>query len=171
MLEGKFTNLRALEEEDLETLKHWRNAKHVKKTTREYLLLNMFNQKTWFTSTSKNNPPREIMFGITNKKNKLLGVCGLTYIDWKNRNSEISLYLSQPHWQKTKEIRDVLDILIKYAFDELALHRLWVEIYGIADETIDLFKKVNFIQEGILRDTLWRDGKWWNSYLYSKINS
>jgi hypothetical protein len=41
MLEGKFTNLRALEEEDLEILKHWRNAKHVKKTTREYLLLKM----------------------------------------------------------------------------------------------------------------------------------
>jgi RimJ/RimL family protein N-acetyltransferase len=171
MLEGKYVNLRALEEQDLEIIKHWRNNKHIKKVTREYRLLNMINQKTWFESIHKNNPPREIMFGIINKKNKLIGVCGLTYIDWKNRNSEISLYLAQMHWQKTKEIRDVLNILMKYAFDELGLHRLWVEIYEIANETIMLFKNMHFTEEGVLRHTLWRNGKWWHSYLYSKISS
>ena len=102
MFEGKFVNLRALEKEDLENLRTWRNLEHVRKSTREYRLLNMINQKDWFESIHKNNPPKDIMFGIINKKNKLVGVTGLTYIDWKNRTSEISIYLSYPKWQKNQ---------------------------------------------------------------------
>ena len=64
MFEGKSVSLRALEKEDLEILKEWRNSKHVRKSTREYKLLNMINQKNWFESIHQLNPPREIMFGI-----------------------------------------------------------------------------------------------------------
>ena len=45
MIQGKNVSFRALEESDLETLRNWRNKKHVRKTTREYRLLNMINQK------------------------------------------------------------------------------------------------------------------------------
>ena len=43
MIEGKFVNLRALEKEDLESLKKWRNDKKTRIHTREYRLLNMIN--------------------------------------------------------------------------------------------------------------------------------
>ena len=86
MFEGKFVTLRALEKEDLPSLKEWRNSLHVRKSTREYKLLNMINQKNWFESIHQSNPPKDIMFGILNKRKKLIGVTGLTYIDWKNRN-------------------------------------------------------------------------------------
>ena len=131
MFEGKFVNLRALEKEDLENLRTWRNLKHVRKSTREYRLLNMINQKDWFESIHKNNPPKDIMFGIINKKNKLIGVTGLTYIDWKNRTSEISIYLSYPKWQKKPEAKNTLELIMQYGFDELNLNRLLVEIYGL----------------------------------------
>lgn len=167
MLEGKYVNLRSLEVEDLSTLKNWRNSKYIRKVTREYRLLNMFNQKSWFESLHKNNPPREIMFGILDKKNNLIGVCGLTYIDWKNRHSEISIYIAKAGWQKTKESRNTLSVIMKYAFGELGMHRLWAEIYGIAADTIKLFQMAGFKEEGILRDTIFREGKWWNSHLYS----
>ena len=91
----KTIGLRSLEESDLEKLKKWRNLPHVNKTTREYKLLNMINQKKWFEKIHNDNPPSHIMFGIQNKSNELTGVCGLTYIDWKNRHSELSIYLSK----------------------------------------------------------------------------
>ena len=50
MFEGKLVALRSLEKEDLETLRNWRNSKHIRKSTREYKLLNMINQKNWFES-------------------------------------------------------------------------------------------------------------------------
>jgi len=111
------------------------------------------------------------MFGILNQKNKLIGVCGLTYIDWKNRNSEISLYFSNLGWQKTKEATETIKILMKYGFDELNLHRLWVEVYSLMKDNIQLFKKLKFKEEGKLRQKLWRDGKWWDSIIFSKLSN
>ena len=169
MFEGKFVNLRALEKEDLENLRTWRNLKHVRKSTREYRLLNMINQKDWFESIHKNNPPKDIMFGIINKKNKLVGVTGLTYIDWKNRTSEISIYLSYPKWQKKPEAKNTLELIMQYGFDELNLNRLWVEIYGLMAENIELFEKMSFVKEGILREKIWRQKKWWDTFIYSKL--
>ena len=67
MFKGKYVKLRALEEEDLKLLRDWRNSKHVRKTTREYKLLNMINQKKWFESIHTDNPPKHVMFGIVGK--------------------------------------------------------------------------------------------------------
>ena len=171
MLEGNYIKLRSLEEDDLLTIKNWRNRPHMRKSAREYKLLNMLNQKNWFKSIHRNNPPKEIMFGVLNQKNKLIGVCGLTYIDWKNRNSEISIYFSNPGWQKTKDATETIKLLMKYGFDELNLHRLWVEIYSLMKENVQLFKKLKFREEGKLRQKLWRNGKWWDSLIYSKLSN
>ena len=146
MIKGKYVNLRSLEEEDLIILKKWRNDKKTRIHTREFRLLNMINQKQWFEFIHKENPPKFIMFGVSDKKDRLVGVCGLTYIDWKNKHAEISIILSQEKWQRTKEARSTIDMLIKYGFGELNLHRLWAEIFENAPENIKLFEKMNFNQ-------------------------
>ena len=171
MLKGKLVIFRALENEDLAKLRDWRNSKHVKRTTREYRLLNMFNQKAWFESLHKQKPPHDIMFGILNRKNSLIGVCGLTYIDWKNRNTEISIYLAGAKWQERKETKDSIKLLMSYAFEELGLHKVFVEIYSFVDETIRLYESLSFHKDGALRHTVWRNGRWWNSYIYSKLET
>ena len=171
MLEGKIVSFRSLEAEDLPKLRDWRNSKHVKRTTREYRLLNMFNQKSWFESLHKQNPPIDIMFGILSKKKNLIGVCGLTYIDWKNRNAEISIYLSGERWQERGETKDAINLLMSYGFGELGLHKVYTEIYGFVEETIELYKSLKFHNDGSIRDTVWRNGRWWPSYIYSKLES
>ncbi len=169
MIEGKYVNLRALEDSDLIMLKKWRNDKRNRIHTREYRLLNMINQKNWFESIHAENPPKVIMFGATNKKHDLIGVCGLTYIDWKNKHAEISIILSLKDWQTTKEAKDTISLLIDYGFGELNMHRLWVEIFATIPENIKLFEQMKFVKEGTLRDKLWRNGKWHNSFIYSRL--
>ena len=171
MIEGKHVNLRALEKEDLEILKIWRNDRRTRIHTREYRLLNMINQYEWFESLHKQNPPSAIMFGIENKKRKLIGVCGLVYIDWKNRHAEISNIISMNKWQKSKEAKNTLELLTNYAFNELNLHRLWVEIFDTIPENVKLFERMKFVKEGKLRDKLWRNSKWHDSFIYSKLNN
>lgn len=171
MFEGKNVNLRSLEIDDLGILKKWRNDKITRNHTREYRLLNMINQKHWFETIHKDNPPKFLMFGVTDKRKKLVGVCGLTYIDWKNRHCEISIILYLKNWQKTKEAKETISLLINYGFGELNMRRLWVEIFDTVPENIKLFESLNFHREGILRDKLWRQKKWHNSYVYSKLST
>ena len=169
LIEGNSVNLRSLELEDLEILKKWRNNKVNRIHTREFRLLNMVNQKHWFNSIHQDNPPKFIMFGVTDKQKKLIGVCGLTYIDWKNRHCEISIIIFKKNWQKSKQAEDVVLLLTDHAFGELNMHRLWVEIFDTIPENIEFFESMNFVKEGMLRDKLWRDRKWHNSFIYSKL--
>ena len=169
MIEGKDVNLRALEIEDLEILKKWRNDSINRNHTREYRLLNMINQKEWFEMIHKDNPPKFLMFGVTDKRQKLIGVCGLTYIDWKNRHCEISIILYLKNWQKTKQGKETIWLLEKFGFDELNMRRLWVEIFDTIPQNIKLFESLNFVKEGTLRDKLWRNRKWYDSHIYSKL--
>ena len=169
MIKGKTIALRSLEENDLEILKNWRNSPHIRKTTREYRILNMLNQKNWFSSLHQNDPPKNIIFGVENNKKNLIGVCGLTYIDWKNKHAEISIYLGKKNWQKSLLGKELLQLITDYGFGELNLHRLYAEIFSTAPENIKLFEKMNFHREGILREKLWRNGKWNYSFIYAKI--
>jgi RimJ/RimL family protein N-acetyltransferase len=168
MINGKSINLRSLEFEDLPELRDWRNSEHIRKSTREYRLLNMINQKNWFESIHVSSP-NVIMFGIINN-NKLIGVTGLTYIDWKNRHAEISIYIHKKGWQKIPEAKDTLLTIMRYGFGELNLHRLWVEIFETTPENISLFKKMKFVKEGTSRQTLWRKNKWWDSQFFSILS-
>ena len=171
MIEGKYVKMRSLEIEDLPELRDWRNSKSVRMATREYRLLNMINQKNWFEKTHNENPPSSLMFGVINNKKKLIGVCGLTYIDWKNKHAELSLYLNLDNWQTSKEAKDTIIALMKYGFEEINLHRLWAEVFSIAKKNLSLIKKLGFVKEGIFREKLWREGKWWNSEIYSILSS
>ena len=71
MIEGKHVKFRSLELTDLSKLRDWRNSKSVRKTTREYRLLNMISQKKWFEKIYIDNPPNSLMFGIINDKKKI----------------------------------------------------------------------------------------------------
>ena len=111
------------------------------------------------------------MFGILDRKKDLIGVCGLTYMDWKNRNAEISIYLAGEKWQQRKETKYSRNLLTSYAFGELGLHKVYTEIYSFVEETIHLYKSLNFHNDGSIRDTVWRNGRWWSSEIYSKLES
>ena len=63
----------------------------------------------------------------------------------------------------------MIKILTSYGFGELGLHRLWAEIFEIAPERIKLFETIGFKKEGKLRDKLWRNKKWYDSLIFSKI--
>jgi len=165
-IEGKIINFRALEMEDLKQLRNWRNSDFVRRACREYRLLNMENQKNWFESLHKKTP-ENIMFGIENKEDKLIGVCGLTWIDWKNRNAEVSIYIGAKEWQGKGAATDSLKTLIKYGFETLNLHRIYAIIFGFNKPSVKLFEKCGFKFESKRREAHYIEGKYQDELVYS----
>ena len=78
-------------------------------------------------------------------------------------------YIYLKNWQKTKQGKETILLLEKFGFDELNMRRLWVEIFDTIPQNIKLFESLNFVKEGTLRDKLWRDRKWYDSHIYSKL--
>jgi UDP-4-amino-4,6-dideoxy-N-acetyl-beta-L-altrosamine N-acetyltransferase len=165
MIEGELARLRAVEKKDLKKLRDWRNDPDVKKFTREYRELNIQNQLQWLDLLARDK--NAVMFAVETKKGKLIGCTGLTYIDWKNRRAEVSIYIGDKNYKGKGYGTDALKTLMKYSFEELNLHMLFGEIFEYNKANIKLFEKCGFKRDGVLRHRLYRDGRYQNSIFYS----
>jgi RimJ/RimL family protein N-acetyltransferase len=170
MLKGKYVGLRAIEKDDLPCLLEWRNNPEYRKYFREYRELGMGQQYSWYENILLKDQ-RTIMFSIIDLKNRrLLGACGLCYINWIDRNADLSIYIGADNlYIDNKYATDTASTIIKYAFDELGLHRLWAEVYDSDERKIKLFEALGFKLDGCHRETHWTEGKWCNSLFYGLL--
>ncbi len=158
--------LRSLERKDLKQLRDWRNDPEVFSRVREYRFLNMENQEAWFKSLKDDR--NTIMFGVEQEycislkddeeRWELIGVCGLTHIDWIVRKAEISIYIGDKINRGKGLGIVILETLAKYAFKEINLNRLWAEVFSNNKISIKLFEKCGYIPEGWLRNHAYKNG-------------
>ncbi|MGD9663127.1 MAG: GNAT family N-acetyltransferase, partial [Porticoccaceae bacterium] len=103
---------------------------------------------------------------------ELLGACGLCYIDWVSRNADFSIYIGyEGLYIDTCFAPDAAKVMIRYAFDELQLHRLWAEIYDFDKPKMTFFDQLGFQQEGLFRNSHWTEGAWHNSVYYGLLQT
>lgn len=55
--------------------------------------------------------------------------------------------------------RAALKLFIKFAFEELKVHRLWLDVRIYNDRARYLYKSIGFVEEGTLRECVLYDGK------------
>ncbi len=172
MIKGKLTGLRAVESSDLEQLKHWRNIPEFRRNFREVRELNNDNQQKWFQSL-QNNLTRDYMFSIVDLKDEsLIGACGLLYINWIIRSADFSFYIGkdEAYMDAKGYAEDAVQLLLNYGFNNLNLHKIWMELYEFDEKKIEFFQqKFNFKKDAFLRDNCFEDGKYYNSYIISLL--
>ena len=172
MLKGTVTALRAIEKSDLPALLSWRNQSEFRKFFREYRELNSSQQENWFSQKVMGDKST-VMFAIIDlKTGELMGACGLCYIDFINRNADFSIYIGKDNLyiDETYAV-DAAKTMMRYAFNELNLHRLWSEIYSIDEAKKKMFATLGFELEGIHKETHWTEGRWVDSLYYGRLKS
>lgn len=171
MLKGQFTSLRAIEKDDLSQLLAWRNTPELRRYFREYRELNHEQQLSWFND-KVNNDASTRMFAIVDQQEKLLGAAGLCYIDWVNRTADFSIYIGRGGLYIDEKIApDAARVMIRYAFDELGLNRLWSEIYSFDQAKVNFFNHLRFNLDGKHRQTHWAESAWHDSLFFSLLSS
>jgi RimJ/RimL family protein N-acetyltransferase len=161
---------REITKNDLKILRDWRNSTGILEYNSQFTLLNMIDQKKWFEQINKKNSDR-IMFMVINKKKEAIGVCGLIHLNIKDRNADIAIIIGKKKLHGLGLGSEILEMLLKYGFHKRKLHRIGAEIFEYNKVSIKLFKKLNFKREVILRNSLWRSGKWWNVYIFSLLRN
>lgn len=108
------------------------------------------------------------MYGV-HADNLLVGVCGLTSIDWINRRAEFSLYLGPEH-QGQGLGEAALRALCAHGFNVLNLNCIWGEAFD-GNPAIKMFERVGFKEEGRRRQFYYREGKYIDAVLFSLLRS
>lgn len=96
-------------------------------------------------------------FLIIAKDNRILGECVINEIDWELRcaNFRIGIFHAEA---RGKGIGTwAVETMRDFAFEELNLHRLELDVYSFNPRAEKVYMKAGFRREGVLRDAI-RDG-------------
>lgn len=143
----------------------WRNNPAITAWCRQNHLLTYNDMENWFKRIQQ---PDIQMFGIEIPDGNNVGTCGLTGINWYHRSCEFSLFIG-PEYQGHDYGREALKELIAYAFLRLGMNRVFGEVFS-GNPALEMFKEVGFVEEGTLRQTYYKGGKFINSIMIGILN-
>lgn len=100
---------------------------------------------------------------------ELLGIVELDGIMWPHRHAWLSIAIGEARNRGRGYGADALALILRFAFDELNLHRVQLSVFSYNQPAIALYEKLGFIREGAYREHLRRDGAWYDMYLYGML--
>jgi RimJ/RimL family protein N-acetyltransferase len=113
---------------------------------------------------------KELVFGIELlRTSSLVGIISLQKIENVSKNAQIGYWVGKKYWNAgiaTESIR----LLIRYAFQILRLHKLYANVLVTNRASIRVLEKNGMKIEGLLKDSVYKDHKFYDVALYYILN-
>ncbi|WP_307251431.1 GNAT family N-acetyltransferase [Croceifilum oryzae] len=160
LFESTRMKLRKMTNEDTELYHKWRNDIEVIRST--YLSLDMYHmdETKEFVTRILESPTGKSYIMVEKENETPIGIISLVNIDYKNRNAECIIDIGEKEYWGKGYGSEGLKLLLDLAFYEMNLHRVALKVFSFNDRAIRLYKKIGFQEEGISRQSLFRNGKW-----------
>ncbi len=168
MICGEQTNLRAVEEKDLEQLRQWRNHPEMMPYHFSHLPVSQIGQRRWYESCTSDT--KNVVLIVEDKEHTPIGYTLLKDIDHKNRSVEIGIHLD-PAFQGRGYGKDAFLTLMRYCFQELNIHRICLQVFAFNEKAIRLYERLGFREEGRLRDAYFTQNRYYDIVLLSILEN
>lgn len=166
---GENIKLIALNEEHKESILIWVNNPRLKDLTGTIYPISDLEHSKWFDNNRVSNT--EKTYGILDGEDKFIGLVGLKKMDFISRNAELFIYIGNERKRGQGLGRDALNTLVRFSFDGINLHKLYLSVFEYNEEAVGLYKSIGFKKEGVLKEHLFRNGNYHNVLVLSKINN
>ena len=167
MSKNKIT-LRALRDEDIPTFALLANNKKIFDNVRDRFPHPYSESDAEFFINLKKNEDPITVFAIECNGN-LCGAIGLERKEDVYRNTaEIGYWLAEPFWGKGITT-SAIQLMVEYGFNTLKLKRIEAGIFAYNPASMRALEKNGFIKEGIGKDAITKNGKFWDEHRYAKI--
>jgi RimJ/RimL family protein N-acetyltransferase len=115
----------------------------------------------WFEKDSENEKVH--FFSIrTLEGDKIIGIIGLDGIRWTHRDCFVGIGLGEREFWGKGYGTDAMRIILRYAFTELNLHRVTLNVFEYNPRGVRSYEKAGFVLEGRQRGVLLREGRRWD---------
>lgn len=161
--------LRALELDDYNVTINWRSDEDILRMVGGHkYFVSSEKEKEWVRNAIFDND--RIVLGICIKEsNKLIGTVNIQEFDYINRSCHIPILIGdKTEWSKGYATEARMHAL-KFAFHERGMHRVWAAILDNNLASIKMHEKCGYKQEGIMRQSVYKDGRFHDQYLMSVL--
>lgn len=90
---------------------------------------------------------------------KYIGECGIKSVDWKNRKTEIYIFLGKDYVEEGYGT-DAMKVLLSFIFNEMNLHKVKLTVFSFNTRAIKCYEKCGFRIEGTLKSELYKGGSY-----------
>jgi RimJ/RimL family protein N-acetyltransferase len=174
MIYGERIRLRASERDDVKKFYIWVNDPEVTRHLSLYLPMSTVDEENWFDRmTKRDQNEKTLVIEIKDGDGwRMIGNCGVFDIDLINRSGELGIMLGEKdEWNKGYGT-EAMALLVDHCFGTLNLHRVHLRVYAENLRAKRSYEKAGFVEEGRLREAVYKHGKYDNvivmSILYSE---
>ncbi len=162
--------LRALRRSDIERTTGWLNDPTISDIMGYLPVFTVEDQLKWFDRVAGDRS-RFIFAICLRETDEHIGNVGLGNIDYIHRHAMLNLFIADPIHRGKGYGTEVLKEALRFAFNRLNLNQVHLRTSSRFQGAQQLYEKVGFRQEGVMRQHYFTDGQWEDKILYSILRS
>ena len=166
MLEGTLVRLRALESTDLEREYTWFNDRDVTRFLGARYPRSHADEERWLNERPANGFADGVRLGIETKDGVHIGNINLQAHP-EDRKAGLGIMIGERSYWSNGYGTDAIVTLLLFAFHEMTLHRVWLQVFEFNERAIACYQKCGFKEEGRLRQDYYYEGRYWDSVVMS----
>jgi RimJ/RimL family protein N-acetyltransferase len=123
------------------------------------LPLSVKEEETFIENVSSGkDKERAYTFAIDTLEGEYIGGCGYFNLSRKNGTVFIGIAIGNPvYWGKGYGT-DAMRVLLRFLFDEFNIRKVLLNVFAFNERAIASYKKLGFVEEGRLREQMYREG-------------
>lgn len=161
--------LRMMTYEDTENIVRWRNSDSVRKNFIYQALFTKESHENWIRTMIDTGKVVQMII-CEKESDRPIGSVYLRDIDRMHQKAEYGIFIGEEDARGKGYGSSAARLMIKYAFEEMQLHRLFLRVYAENVRAIRSYEKAGFVKEAYLREDVCIDGKYHNIVLMGILN-
>lgn len=151
--------LRLMTADDTDDIVCWRNSEKVKKRFIYQGTFTREGHENWIKTMVKTGKVVQLMI-CEFATGKAVGSVYVRDIDETHHKAEYGIFIGEDNARGKGYGTAAAKLMIRYCFEELQLHRLFLRVYADNVRAIRSYEKAGFVKEAYLRDDVFIDGEY-----------
>ena len=102
---------------------------------------------------------------------RLVGTCAFSQLDGDNGSALYHITIGESDAWGRGYGTEATRLMLDHAFGTLALHRIALFVFEFNERAIRAYRRCGFVVEGRSRESIRRDGRWWDELAMSVLES
>jgi len=103
--------------------------------------------------------------------NRLVGTCAFSQLDGDNGSALFHITIGEKDAWGQGYGTEATRLMLDHAFGSLGLHRIALFVFEFNERAIRAYRRCGFVVEGRSRESIFRDGRWWDEIAMSVLES
>jgi len=158
--------IRIIEKHDIERTAKWINSPEISEIMGYLPVMPLESQYEYYEKL-KNDKSRFVFAICLNEGDIHIGNVGLGNIDYISRHAMFSIFIYDEKFRSEGRGTEAILLCLDFSFNKLNLNKVYLRVSPESEKVTNLYLKIGFVKEGVLRKHYYSNGIYKDKEIYS----